>query len=49
MKTYVGVVREKALGTHQIDSWVGPRASLDVAAKRKIPAQNGTLLILPTA
>jgi len=29
-------LRERALGTHWIGGWVGPRASLDMA-KRKIP------------
>jgi hypothetical protein len=34
--------RDKAPGTHWIGGWVGPRASLDVAVKRKIPALTGT-------
>jgi hypothetical protein len=29
--------RERALGTHWIGGWVGPRASLDMVLKRKIP------------
>jgi hypothetical protein len=28
---------EKALGTHWIGGWVGPRASLDVVTKEKNP------------
>jgi hypothetical protein len=31
--------RERALGTHWIGGWVGPRAVLDIAVvKRKIPS-----------
>jgi hypothetical protein len=30
--------RERAPGTHWIGSWVGPRAVLDAAVKRKIPS-----------
>jgi hypothetical protein len=29
---------ERALGTHWIGGWVGPRASMDAVAKRKIPS-----------
>jgi hypothetical protein len=29
--------RERAAGTHWIGGWVGPRAVLDAAVKRKIP------------
>jgi hypothetical protein len=29
---------ERATGTHSTVCWVGPRAGLDVAANRKIPA-----------
>jgi len=40
-----------ASGTHRIGGWVGPRASLDAAAKRKIPglAGNQTLIVQPVA
>jgi hypothetical protein len=31
-------LRERALGTHWIGSWVGPRAGLDAVSKRKIPS-----------
>jgi hypothetical protein len=31
--------RDKAPGTHWIGGWLGPRASLDAVAKRKIPSQ----------
>jgi hypothetical protein len=36
--------RERAPGTHWIGGWVGPRACLDVVAKKKkpAPAENGT-------
>jgi hypothetical protein len=30
--------RERAHGTHWIGDWVGPRAVLDAAVKRKIPS-----------
>jgi hypothetical protein len=30
--------REKALGTHWIGGWVGPRAVLDAVVRRKIPS-----------
>jgi hypothetical protein len=30
--------RERALGTHWIGGWVGPRAVLDAVVKRKIPS-----------
>jgi hypothetical protein len=33
--------RERALGTHWIGGWVGPRAVLDAMVKRKIPSPAG--------
>jgi hypothetical protein len=30
--------RERALGTHWIGGWIGPRAILDAVVKRKIPS-----------
>jgi hypothetical protein len=37
--------RERAPGTHWIGDWIGPRAVLDMVAKRKIPSptRNQTL------
>jgi hypothetical protein len=32
------IPRERALGTHWIGGWVGPRAVLDAVVKRKIPS-----------
>jgi hypothetical protein len=30
--------QEKIPGSHSVEGWVGPRAGLDAAAKRKIPS-----------
>jgi hypothetical protein len=35
--------RERDPGTHWIGGWVGPRASVDVVVKRKIPSQMETM------
>jgi hypothetical protein len=32
---------ERALGTHSMGGWVGPRAGLDADVKRKIPSPCG--------
>jgi len=34
--------RERASGTNWIGVWVGPKASLDAAVKKKFPAPAGT-------
>jgi hypothetical protein len=35
--------RERAPGTHSIEVWVGPRASLDAVVKREIPTHSQDL------
>jgi hypothetical protein len=44
--------RERALGTHWIGGWVGPKACLDAVVKRKIPSSRResnprTLIVQP--
>jgi hypothetical protein len=43
--------RERALGTHWIGGWVGPRAGLDAVAEKKkpAPASNQTPDVKPVA
>jgi hypothetical protein len=46
--------RERDPGTHWIGGWVGPRAVLDTAVKRKIPSPRResnprTSIVLPVA
>jgi hypothetical protein len=45
--------RERALGTHWIGGWVGPRAGLDAVVKRKkslhSPAGNRISVVQPVA